>query len=154
MGAPAVINLQYHNPDAAVERYFIDVREKGRLDLVPANVDEHLLDLLGIVHAFHAALVVHAKDYYAAARVCQGYDFRGDLFRINQPNLEFDVGIFTSANQVEEISSVQRPAVAAVELLLEHRPLAPWTTPARSEFSAVCHTRSSLLDSRAVAQSQ
>src|SRR5262249_44257010 len=153
MRTSPVVHLQHHDPDPVVVRDFIDAGKQCRLYLVSANVDQQLLDLLGIVDALQSPLVIHSEHDRAPARVRQRHDFGSDFFNVDQPNLELDVGIFTSANKVEQISSVQRPAVSAVEFLLEHRTLAPWSPAARSELSAVCHSWSSLSHSASVAQS-
>src|SRR5215471_8104465 len=151
MGTAAVVNLKHYHPNPAVVSHFIDMWKQRGLDLVAANIDECFLDLLRVVDPFQPALIVHAKDYCPAARVCQGNDFGCDLLSVDEPNLELDIGVFASPNQVKEISPVQRAAVAAIEFLLKQSPFAPRGPPARSELPAVCHCRSSLSDSGSLA---
>jgi hypothetical protein len=57
-------------------------------------------DLFGVVQPFYSPLIIDAKDNRPAARVCQ-CDYLGyNLFRIDEPDLELEVSVFSAANRL------------------------------------------------------
>src|SRR5215813_128770 len=111
MRTSTVIDLKHYHPDTAVIGYLVYVGKESGLDLVAADVDQHLFNLLRIVDPLQPALIVDSKDYGSAPGVRQRDNLGCYLFCVDQPNLEFDVGIFASPNKVEQICPVQRPAI-------------------------------------------
>jgi hypothetical protein len=68
------------------------------MDLFAADAHELLLNVFGIIYAFHAHLIVDAKNYDATARVCQcNYPLR-NLFRIRKFYFEFEESIFAASH--------------------------------------------------------
>jgi hypothetical protein len=119
MRRAAIIDLKHYYSRAVVEGDFIDAGEDGRAYLIPADIDQLLFDLFRVVETFDSSVIVDAEQQSAAAGVGHSDYFGGYFFRIDESDFEFDVRIFAAANQIQQISPVERAPVPPRDFLLE-----------------------------------
>src|SRR6185437_7312042 len=102
---PFAFDVERDDASTVVQRDAIDERHEWRLKFHATNPHEIFLNTFRVVDTFYAQLIVNAEDNHAAAGVGERADFLRDLFGVREFYFEFEVSVFTAADQSQEFGA-------------------------------------------------